>query len=59
MGKTSRIIGRKIPWMGSNDNIVLIMTSVLIKIYQGTICLSASVGTKFYLSLDFDHVTSF
>ncbi|KAG7532396.1 Nucleic acid-binding OB-fold [Arabidopsis thaliana x Arabidopsis arenosa] len=42
-----------------SDNIVLIMTSVLIKTYQGAICLSASSGTKFYLSREFDPVTTF
>jgi len=41
------------------DNIVLIMTNVLIKTYQGSICLSASSGTKFYLNLDFDPVKAF
>ena len=42
-----------------SNNIVLIMTSVLIKTYQGVICLSASSGTKFYLNYDFDSVTDF
>ncbi|CAG7891535.1 unnamed protein product [Brassica rapa] len=35
------------------------MTSVLIKTYQGVICLSASSRTKFYLNHDFDSVTDF
>ncbi|KAG2296318.1 hypothetical protein Bca52824_042987, partial [Brassica carinata] len=42
-----------------SKNIVLIMTSVLVKTYQGVICLSASSGTKFYLNYDFDSVTDF
>ncbi|XP_024016184.1 uncharacterized protein LOC112089668 [Eutrema salsugineum] len=42
-----------------SDNIVLIMTSVLIKTYQGAISLSASSGTKFYLNHDFDSATAF
>jgi len=45
--------------VGSSDNIVLIMTSVLIKTYQSAICLSASLGTKLYLNFDFDPVTTF
>ncbi|XP_019098211.1 PREDICTED: uncharacterized protein LOC104773462 [Camelina sativa] len=42
-----------------NNNIVLIMTSVLVKIYQSEIYLSASSGTKFYLNHDSDPVDAF
>lgn len=42
-----------------NKNIVLIMTSVLVKTYEGVIYLSASSGTKFYLNCDFDSVSDF
>ncbi|CAH8309257.1 unnamed protein product [Eruca vesicaria subsp. sativa] len=42
-----------------SNNIVLIMTSVLVKTYEGVICLSASSGTKFYLNYDFNSVTDF
>ena len=42
-----------------SDDIILIMTSVLIKMYRGSICLSASSATKFYLNQDFDSVVAF
>ncbi|KAL1218145.1 Replication protein A 70 kDa DNA-binding subunit B [Cardamine amara subsp. amara] len=42
-----------------NNNIVLIMTSILVKIYQGAIYLSASSSTKFYFNQDFASVVAF
>ncbi|VVA92492.1 unnamed protein product [Arabis nemorensis] len=42
-----------------DNNIVLIMTSVLVKSYQGALQLSASSSTKFYLNNDSDCVTEF